>query len=108
MTSFDEVGKTMLRNMLLGRWAAEKLGLTGVDADTYSMGLAEGAVDPERADAFTKIRKDFDAAGVFQTDEEILAIMTRFTVLAGNQVQGARGNSLDAAATALMRNLISR
>jgi hypothetical protein len=106
--SFDEVGKTMLRNMLLGTWAAEKLGLTGADANAYSVALAAGTTDPERADVFTKVRKDFDAAAVSQTDEQILGVMTQFMIQAGNQMQGTPGNSLDAAATVLMRNLSSR
>ena len=50
MTSVDDVGKTILRNMLLGRWAAEKLGITGRDAEAYSDALARGTVDPERSD----------------------------------------------------------
>ena len=46
MTSSDDVQKTILRNKLLGRWAAEKLGLTGQDAEVYSDALARGTVDP--------------------------------------------------------------
>ncbi|MBZ6077159.1 ATPase inhibitor subunit zeta [Microvirga puerhi] len=108
MASFDDVGKTILRNKLLGRWAAEKLGITGQDADAYSDALARGTVDPERADVFRKIRKDFDAAGVAQTDEQILHVMTELTLKAGNLMPTARGDSLDAAAVALARKLTSQ
>ena len=108
MTSFDDVEKTILRNMLLGRWAAEKLGITGRDADAYSDALARGTLDPERSDVFSKIRKDFDAAGVAQSDEQILRVMTELMLQAGNQMPVTRGGSLDAAAVMLARNLMSR
>jgi hypothetical protein len=108
MTSADDVGKTILRNKLLGRWAAEKLGITGQDADAYSDALARGTVDPERSDVFSKIRKDFDAAGVAQSDEQILCIMTELMLKAGNLMPTMRGGSPDAAAVMLARNLMSR
>jgi hypothetical protein len=108
MTSVDEVGKTILRNKLLGRWAAEKLGITGRAADAYSDALARGTVDPERSDVFSKIRKDFDAAGVTQSDEQILRIMTELMLKAGNHMPTARGGSPDGAAVMLARNLMSR
>ena len=108
MTSFDDVERTILRNKLLGRWAAEKLGITGRDADAYSDALARGTRDPERSDVFSKIRKDFDAAGVAQSDEQILCVMTELMLKAGNQMPVTRGGSLDGAAVMLARNLISR
>jgi hypothetical protein len=108
MTGCDDIGRTTLRNMLLGRWAAEKLGMTGQDADAYSAALAAGTRDPERNDVFSKIRKDFDAAGVAQTDEEILRAMTDLMLKAGDQMRVARGSSLDAPAVMLARNLTSR
>jgi hypothetical protein len=108
MTSSDDVQKTILRNMLLGRWAAEKLGMTDQDAEAYSAALARGTRDPERSDVFSKIRKDFDAAGVAQSDEQILCVMTELMLKAGDQMPGTRKGSLDAAAVMLARNLISR
>lgn len=108
MTSFDDVGKTILRNKLLGRWAAEKLGMIGRDADVYSDALARGTLDPERSDVFSKIRKDFDAAGVAQSDEQILHVMTELMLKAGNQMPSTHGDSLDGAAVTLARNLLSR
>ena len=108
MTSSDEVRRTILRNKLLGRWAAEKLGITGRDADAYSDALARGTRDPERSDVFSKIRKDFDAAGVAQSDEQILCVMTELMLKAGNLMPTARGGSPDAAGVMLARNLMSR
>jgi len=108
MTSSDDVQRTILRNKLLGRWAAEKLGITGRDADAYSDALAVGTVDPERSDVFSKIRKDFDAAGVAQSDEQILRVMTELMLKAGNHMPTMRGDSLDGAAVMLARNLMKR
>lgn len=108
MTSSKDVERTILRNKLLGRWAAGKLGITGRDAEAYSDALARDAVDPERSDVFSKIRKDFDAAGVAQSDEEILRVMTELMIQAGNLMPTKQGDSLGAAAMALARNLMSR
>lgn len=108
MTSSNDVQKTIIRNKLLGRWAAEKLAITGRDADAYSDDLARGMVDPERSDVFSKIRKDFDAAGVAQSDEQILSVMSELMLKAGNLMPTARGGSSDAAAVMLARNLQSR
>jgi hypothetical protein len=108
MTSSDDVQKTILRNKLLGRWAAEKLGMKGRDAVAYSDTLARGTVDPERSDVFSKIRKDFDAAGVAQSDEQILRVMTELMLKAGNLMPTTQGGSPDAAAVMLARNLMSR
>ena len=108
MAYLEDQGRTLLRNMLLGRWAAEKLGITGRDADAYSKALAAGTCDPKLSDVFSKIRKDFDAAGVVQTDEQILAVMAELLLKAGNQMQSKRDGSLDAATVLLARNLRSR
>jgi hypothetical protein len=108
MTSSNDVVKTILRNKLLGRWAAEQLGMTGRDADAYSDALARGTVDLKRSDVFSKIRKDFDAAGVAHSDDQILHMMSELMLKAGSQMPGTPGNSLDGAAVTLARNLMSR
>src|SRR3954454_3599007 len=108
VTSSDDVRRMILRNKLLGRWAAEKLGFTGQDAEAYSDALATGTRDPERSDVFSKIRKDFDAAIVAQSDEQILCVMTELMIQAGNQMPATRKGALDGAAVMLARNLISR
>jgi hypothetical protein len=38
--------KAVRRNKLLGMWAAEKLGISGPDAEAYSDALAVGTLDP--------------------------------------------------------------
>jgi hypothetical protein len=108
MSSLDDLKTTIRRNKLLGMWAAEKLGLVGGDAEAYGDALAIGTVDPERSDVFSKIRKDFDAAGVVQSDEQILRAMSELMLEATNQTQAPRGGSLDGAAVMLARNLTSR
>jgi hypothetical protein len=97
--------KTVRLNKLLGMWAAEKLGITGRDAEAYSDALAVGTLDPEGSDVFSKIRKDFDAAGVVQSDEQILHVMNELTLQAGNQMPTAKGGAADALTVMLARKL---
>jgi hypothetical protein len=108
MTSLDELKRTVRRNKLLGMWAAEKLGLTGRDAEAYSDALAVGTLDPDCSDVFSKIRKNFDAAGVVQSDEQILRVMNEFMLQAAKQMPATGGDAADAAAVTLKRNLTSR
>jgi hypothetical protein len=105
MNSADDWKKTVRLNKLLGMWAAEKLGITGKEADAYSDALAVGTLDPERTDVLSKIRKDFDAAGVVQSDEQILRVLNEFTLQAGNQMPTAKGGAADALTVLLARKL---
>jgi hypothetical protein len=107
MIGIDELKATIRRNKFLGMWAAEKLGLQGRDAEAYAEALAVGTVDPERRDVFSKIRKDFDAAGVLQSDEQILHIMNEFALQA-MKMQATGGGASDAATVMLVRNLTKR
>ena len=62
---------TARRNKLLGLWAAEKLGMTGAEAEAYAKEVV--MADFEEAgdnDVFRKIRKDFDAKGVAESDHQ--------------------------------------
>ena len=79
---------TARRNKLLGLWAAEKLGKSAADADAYAKEVI--AADFEEAgdeDVFRKIRKDFDAAGVAQSDHQIRRTMEDLLAEAKNQIQ---------------------
>ncbi|HRX37749.1 MAG TPA: DUF1476 domain-containing protein [Aestuariivirga sp.] len=64
------------RNKLLGLWAAEKLGLAGAEAEAYAKSVV--VADFEEAgdeDVFRKIRGDFDAKNVDQSDHQIRRTM---------------------------------
>jgi hypothetical protein len=109
MSSLDEDMMRMVRrNKLLGWWAAEKLGLVGESADAYSNDLAKGTLDFERSDVLGKIRKDFKVAGVVQSDEDILRVMTEFWLEAGNRTQTSGGDASNAAVVQIARHLMSR
>jgi hypothetical protein len=76
------------RNKLLGLWAAEKMGLTGDAADAYSKEVV--VADFEEAgddDVFRKVRKDFDAKGIAQSDQDIRKTMTDLLAMAVEQIK---------------------
>jgi hypothetical protein len=76
------------RNKLLGLWAAEKLGKTGPEAEAYAKSVV--AADFEEAgdeDVFRKLRKDFDAAKVEQTDHQIRRTMDELMARAVEQIK---------------------
>ena len=76
------------RNKLLGLWAAEKLGKTGPDAEAYAKEVV--AADFEEAgeeDVFRKVRADFDAAGVDQSDHQIRRTMSDLLATAVAQIE---------------------
>jgi len=67
---------TARRNKLLGLWAAEKLGLSGAEAESYAKSVV--MADFEEVgdhDVLRKIRKDFDAKGVKVSEDEIRRAM---------------------------------
>src|SRR4029077_11122096 len=64
------------RNRLLGLWAAEKMGLSGPAADAYAKEVVVADFEESgEEDVFRKIRKDFDAKGTSQSDQEIRKAM---------------------------------
>ena len=76
------------RNKLLGLWAAEKLGKSGAEAEAYAKEVV--ASDFEEAgdeDVFRKVRKDFDAAGVAQSDHQIRRTMDELMARAIEQIK---------------------
>jgi hypothetical protein len=79
---------TARRNKLFGLWAAEKLGKSGADADAYAKAIV--MADFEEAgddDVFRKVRKDFDASGVQQSDHQIRRTMEELLAKAVNDIQ---------------------
>lgn len=60
------------RNMRLGQWAGELMGKD--DVEGYADALVTSGLE-RRHSEFTRLRSDFDAAGVSVSDEEIQARM---------------------------------
>ncbi|HEX2120040.1 MAG TPA: DUF1476 domain-containing protein [Thermoanaerobaculia bacterium] len=82
---------TSRRNKLLGLWAAEKLGRSGADADAYAKEVV--MADFEEAgddDVFRKVRKDFDAAGVATSDQDIRRVMIDLMGTAIEQIKAGK------------------
>jgi hypothetical protein len=76
------------RNKLLGHWAAEKLGLTGADAEAYAKEVVMS--DFEKAgddDVLQKVRTDLAAKGVEQSDHQIRRTMDELMEQAVAQIK---------------------
>jgi hypothetical protein len=79
---------TARRNKLLGMWAAEKLGISGPAAENYAKEVVTADFEePGDEDVFRKIRKDFDAKSVAQTDQQIRKTMDEFMETAVAQIK---------------------
>jgi hypothetical protein len=76
------------RNKWLGLWAAHKLGLSHHQAEDYAASLVAADVShmPE-PDLFAKIRADFDAAGVHQSDHQIHRTMDELLAKARHEIR---------------------
>jgi hypothetical protein len=76
------------RNRLLGQWAAEKLGLKDAAADAYVKDVVAAEFGPGGDDdVFRKIRQDFDAKGVAQSDHQIRRTMEELLAKAVEQIK---------------------
>ena len=84
-TKFKAVSR---RNRLLAHWAAGLLGKSGADVDGYVKEII--AADFEQGgdeDVVRKLRKDFDAAGVNQSDHQIRRTMSELMATAMKQMR---------------------
>ena len=64
------------RNKLLGLWAADKLGVSGDAANAYAKDVVMADFEESgEEDVFKKVRKDFDAKGIAQSDQDIRRAM---------------------------------
>jgi len=82
---------TARRNKMLGLWAAAKLGLSGAEADAYAKEVV--VADLEEAgdhDVFGKIRRDFDAKGVPDSDHQIRRTMDELMAKAVQDIKAGR------------------
>lgn len=82
---------TARRNRLLGLWAAEKLGLEGAEAEAYAKTVVSADfTEPGDEDVFRKVRADFDAKRVDQSDHQIRRTMQELMAKAVEQIENAR------------------
>lgn len=78
------------RNKLLGLWAAEKLGLSGADAEAYAKSVV--MADFQEAgddDVFRKIKADLEAKSVGVPDDQIRRNMDELMATAVQQIKAA-------------------
>ena len=76
------------RNKLLGLWAAELMGISGDAAAAYATEVVKS--DFEEAgdhDVFRKVRGDFDAKSVDQSDHQLRRKMDELMAVAVDQIQ---------------------
>ena len=110
MTTFDEREKaferkfahdeelrfkaTVRRNRLFGHWAAEKLGLSGDEADAYAKSVVKADFEePGDDDVLRKVKGDFAAKGVDQSDHQIERTLTEKMIEAAEQIESETGKS---------------
>ena len=96
MASFEDREKgferkfkaTARRNRLLGLWAAAQMGIAGEAAQTYARDVVKADLaEPGENNVFRKIRADFDAKGVNQSDHQIRRQMAELMGQAVSQIE---------------------
>jgi hypothetical protein len=110
MTTFDEREKafekkfahdeelrfraTARRNRLFGLWAAEKLGLSGTEADEYAKSVVRADFqEPGDEDVLRKVRGDFDAKNIDQSDHQLQRTLNDMMTEAVRQIENERGQA---------------
>ena len=79
---------TARRNKLLGLWAADKLGLTGDEAQAYAREIVKADLaEPGEEDVFRKVRSDFDAKGIAESDHQIRRVMGELMAAAVSHIE---------------------
>lgn len=60
------------RNRMLGRWAAEKLGLSGEEAEAYAKSVVMADLaEPGDEDVYRKVKGDFEARNVDVSEHQL-------------------------------------
>jgi hypothetical protein len=78
------------RNKLLGQWAATQIGLTGEKADAYVTEISRSVVARVVDESLVeKLRADFSANGVNQSDDQIRGKMSELMAAAVTQVRSS-------------------
>jgi hypothetical protein len=110
MTTFDEREKaferkfahdeelrfksTVRRNKLIGRWAAEKLGLAGEDAEAYAKSIVKADFEqPGDDDVLRKLRTDFAAKGIDISDNDLHRVLIEKLGEAVRQIETDSGKA---------------
>jgi hypothetical protein len=76
------------RNKLLGLWAAGLMGMSGDEATAYAKSVVVADLaEAGDEDVFVKIRGDFDAKKVEQSDHQIRRTMDELMAEAKSQIQ---------------------
>jgi hypothetical protein len=71
------------RNKMLGLWAAERLGLSGAEAENYARSIVLEEFEQGGDSAvIAKIRKDLEAKGIVQSEHQISRTITELTARA--------------------------
>jgi hypothetical protein len=103
MTTFDERERTFekkfahdeelrfrataRRDRMLGLWTAEKLGLTGSEAEAYADNLVCLSVTlPKDDELVAKLLADFQSRGVSQSEHQIRRTLTELMAKAQKQI----------------------
>ena len=79
---------TARRNKLLGLWAAERLGKSGAEAETYAKSVV--MADFQEAgedDVLRKVKADLEANGASQEEAELRRVMTDLMARAIDEVK---------------------
>jgi hypothetical protein len=98
MNSFDDWKKVVRRNKKIGQNGPGRRGIFERPRCGHARSRA--------SDVLSKIRKDFDATGVVQSDEQIIQVMDDLMLQAGNLMPtGGGGPDSDALALMLARQL---
>jgi hypothetical protein len=75
------------RNKLLGIWAAEKMGLTAEETDSYAKSVVQADFEESgEEDVIRKLLGDLTQAGVQTDDDEVRTALSAKTVEARRQL----------------------
>jgi hypothetical protein len=82
---------TARRNKLFGLWAAEQLGKTGADAETYAKAVVLADFqEAGDADVIRKVRQDLEAAGKTTDESELTRILAETMARAIEQIKAGQ------------------
>jgi hypothetical protein len=76
------------RNKLLGLWAAERLGKSGAEAETFARSVVLADLEePGDEDVIRKIMEEFKAGGCSETEGDIREMLNSFSLRAADDMR---------------------